>query len=97
LSKISFKPLIANTANNAASCAVTAVGGAAIGDEEEDAVGIAVDEAGCYHGLVFAARIAEFFRGYLHFFGSRNDLAADWVVWIGGVDEVKEVGGDGYG
>lgn len=57
---LGFELLVGDAGNDAGASAVAAVGGAAVGDEEEDAVGIAVDESGDGHVGVFATGIGHF-------------------------------------
>ena len=52
--------LFAGTGDDAAAGAVAAVGGAAVGDEEEDAVGVTMDEAWDGHVGVLAAGVCHF-------------------------------------
>jgi hypothetical protein len=46
---------------------------------------------------IFAARVFHFPWGQVCFFDSGYDLAANRAIFIGGVDEVKEVRRDGHG
>ncbi len=89
--------LFAGAGDDAAAGAVTTVGGAAVGDEEEDAVWVAMDEAGDGHVGVLAAGVGHFGRVFPGFFDAGDDLAADGAVRVGGVDEVEVVGGDCHG
>ena len=93
---LGFEVLFADAGDDAGACAVAAVGGAAIGDEEEDAVGVAVDEAGDWHVRVLAAGVGEFFRGGPGFFDAGDDLAANGAVGVVAVDEVEVVRGDAH-
>lgn len=94
---LGFELLVGDAGDDAGAGAVSAVGGAAVGDEEEDAVRIAVDEAGDGHVAVFATGIGHFGGVGVGFFDAGDDLAADGAVGISGVDEIEEVGSDGGG
>ncbi len=89
--------LFAGTGDDAAAGAVAAVGGAAVGDEEEDAVGVTMDETWDGHVGVFAAGVGHFGGVFPGFFDAGDDLAADGAARVGGVDEVEVVGRDGHG
>ena len=86
--------VLGGVADDPAPRAVAAVAGALGRDEQQDAVGVAVDEA--RH-----RRVAVLGQGVLHHPGEgpqlradRDDLAADRVVGIVGVDQRHEVGRD---
>ncbi len=89
--------LLAHPAHDPAAGAVAAIGGAAVGDEEKDAVGITVDEAGDGHVAVFAARVGHFFRIVPGLLNPGHDLTADRAIRVGGVDQVEVMGGNGEG
>ena len=95
--EIEFEFLFAHAADDAAARAVAAIGGAAVGDEKEDAVGIAMDEAGHGHVVIFAARIGHVGRRVGHLLDARDDLAADRAIGIERIDQVEEVGRDAHG
>ncbi len=94
---VHFELLIAGSADDAASGAVAAVGGAAVGDEEEDAIGVAVDEAGYGHVGVFAAGVGHFGGVFPGLFDSGDDLSTDGIERVAWIDEIEVVGGDGGG
>lgn len=54
---LSFEFLVGDTGDDARARAVATVGGAAVGNEEENTVGVAVDQAGDGHVGVFTAGI----------------------------------------
>ena len=95
--EIELQLLLAHAADHPAAGAVAAVGGAAIGDQEEDAVRVAVDEAGHGHVVVLAAGIGEVAGRVGHLLDARDDLAADGAGRVEGIDEVEEVGRDAHG
>ncbi len=86
--------VILGVGDEAAAGTVATVGGATVGNEKEDAVGVAVNDAVHRFGFFFANGVKAFFGGSLGLFGARDDLAADGVCGIGGIDEVEEVGCD---
>jgi len=77
----------------AAPCAVTAVHGALVGDEEQYAVGIPVGKPG--HGGIgiLMQRIKLIFRRLIKLGGSGDALTPYGVIGIVGIDERKVVGG----
>ena len=89
--------MLADTADHAAARAVAAVTGAAVGDEEEDAVGVTVDQTGNWHMTVLAARVRHFAGGDDRFAGQRDDLAADRAVGVVRLNEIEIVRGDAEG
>ena len=95
--EVGLEFLIADPADHAAARAVAAVAGAAVGDEEEDTVGVAVDQAGHRHMSVLAARVGHFTGGDDRFAGQRDDLAADRAVGVIRLDKVEVVRGDTEG
>ena len=88
--------LLADAAHHAAAGAVTAVAGAAVGDEEEHAVRVAVDEAGHGHVAVLAAGVGHLIGIVPGLLDARDNLPADWAVGIVGVDEIEIVRCDGH-
>ena len=95
--EIELEFLLAHAADDAAARAVAAVGGAAVRDQKEDAVGIAMDQAGHGHVVILAARIGHVGRRVGHFLDARNHLAADRAIGIERIDQVEEVGRDAHG
>ena len=77
--------------------AIPAICRAPVGDEKQDAVGIAMDKAGHGRMGIFAARIAHFPDGGVGFLDARNDLAADGAVLIRRINQVEEIRRDGEG
>ncbi len=75
--------------------AIPAVRRAAVGDQKQHAVGIAMHQT--RHGRmgVLAARIAHFPGGGMGFLQPRNDLAADGAILVRRIDQVEEVRRDG--
>ena len=75
--------------------AIPAIRRAPVGDEKQDAVGIAMHEA--RHGRmgIFAARIAHFPPGGVGFLDARNHLTTDGAMLIRGINQVEEIRRDG--
>lgn len=88
--------LLSHTGNHATACAVAAVAGAAVGDEEEHAVWIAMHQAWHGHVAVFAAGIGHFIGIVPGFFYAWDDLTADGALRVVGVDEVEIMRCDGH-
>ena len=95
--KFGVEVVILGVGDEAAAGAVAAVGGATVGNEEEDAVGVAVNDTVHRFGFFFADGVEAFLGGGLGFSGAGDDLTTDGVGGIGGIDEVEEVGGDREG
>jgi len=73
--------------NEPGSRAEAAVHATAIGGDEQNAIGIALNQVrGDLVGLL-AERVAQVALGRDRFFGPGNALAADWARWIRGVAE----------
>lgn len=94
---LSFEVLFADAGDDAGAGAVATVGGAAICDEEEDTIRVAVDEAGDGHVRVLAAGICEFFGGCPAFLDAWDDLATDGAVRVVFINKVEEMRCDGHG
>ena len=77
--------------DQAAARAITAIGSAPVGDQEQDAVRITVDDAGDGHGAFFADRILGFAGGDIGLLDPRDDLTADRAVRVLRVDQVEEM------
>ena len=77
--------------------AVTAIGRAPVGHQEQHAVRVAMHQS--RHGRmgVFAAGVAHLPRGGVGFLHAWDDLPADGAILVGGVNEVEEIGRDGQG
>lgn len=89
--------VILGVGDEATAGAVTAIGGAAVGDEKEDTVGVAVDDAVDGFGCFLANGVEAFFGGGMGFTRAGDDLATNGVVGVVGIDEVEEVGGNREG
>src|SRR5690554_2745100 len=76
--------------------AEAAIDGAAIGREEEDAIGIAADEIGGDFMLHLAERIVEIARRLDRFFFARDDLPPDGAFGIIPVHEAHIIGRDAH-
>ena len=83
--------VVLRVADEPAARAIAAIGGAAVGDEEQHAVGITVDEAG--HGGVFvlAERVEHLARGNHHLVTARDELLAQRAIGVPAVDEVEKI------
>jgi len=86
--------LFPGAAYDAAAGAIPAVGGAAIGNEKEDPVGIPMDEAGDGHVIVLAAGIGHFALAEDGLFEAGNDLPPDWAMRVGWIDQVEKMWSD---
>ncbi len=90
-----MKIVAAGVADEARAGAIPAVAGATVGDEEEHAVGVAMDETGDGRMGIFTAGVGHFPGGGIGFFDAGDDLPADGAIFVRRVNEVEEVGGDG--
>jgi hypothetical protein len=95
LVEFGMKIVAAGVADEPRARAVTAIRGAAVGDEEQHAVGIAMHEAGHGRMRIFAARVAHFPRRGVRFLDARNDLPADGAMLIRRVNQVEKIRRDG--
>lgn len=95
LVEIGVEFLLAGPAHHAGAGAVAAVGGAAVGDQKQDSVGVAVDKTRHRHVAVLAAGIGHLGRRDRSLADMGNDLAADRTVGILPLDQVEVVGSDG--
>lgn len=86
--------MIGNAGDDPGTGAIPAIGGTTVGDEKEDAIGIAMDEAGDGHVGVFATRVGHFGGVGVGLFDPGNDLTTNGAIGIRGVDQVEEVGRD---
>ena len=95
--KLRMEIVAGGVADQARAGAITAIGRAAVGHQEQHAVRVAMHQS--RHGRmgVFAARVAHFPRRGVGFLQARNDLPADGAILVGGVNEVEEIGRDGQG
>ena len=85
----------AGVADQPRARAITAIRGAAVGDQEQHAVGIAMHEAGHGRMRIFAARVAHFPRRGVRFLDARNDLPADRAIFIRRINQVEKIRRDG--
>ena len=88
---LGFEVLLADAGDDARTGAVAAVGGAAVGDEKEHAVGVAVDQAGDRHVGILAARVGHFLRSVPALLDPRDHLAADRAIGVVAIDQVEIV------
>src|SRR5205085_9471676 len=95
LLEISVQFLFSDTADETAARAITAVTGATISDEKQNAVGITMNQARHRHVRIFSARVDHVVGRGPRFLDPRNDLAPDWVVGIIARNQVDELGRDG--
>ena len=74
-----------------AARAITAIRGATVGDQEQHAVRVAMDDARDGHGAFFADRILGLADGDIGLLDARDDLTADRAIRILRIDEIEEV------
>lgn len=89
--------LIGHTRDHSASCAVTAVGSAAICDQKEHTIRIAVHQAGDRHVAVLPTGVSHLGGVGKSLLNAWNHLPADRAVRILFIDEVEEVRRDRHG
>ena len=89
--------VVLRIAHQPAPRAVAAIGGAPVGDQKQDAVGITVDQPGHRHRMIFAHRIQQLLGRLHHLTGPGNDLFADRAEGVVAVDQVEKVGRDREG
>lgn len=94
---LGFQFLVGDAGHDPRARAVAAVGSAAIGDEEKDAVGITMNKSRDRHVGILSTGIGHFRRISQGFFDPRDDLAPDGAIRIRGVDEIEKVGRNGRG
>ena len=94
--KLRVEVIAAGVAHEPRARAIAAVGGAAVRDEEQHAVGVAMDEPGHRRVRVFAAGVGHFPRRGVRLLQAGNHLPADGTVLVLGVNEVEEVRRDGH-
>ena len=68
--------------HHAAACAISAITGATISDQEQDAVRIPMHQTRYRHVRIFAARIGHVVGRRPRFFDPWNDLTPDWILRI---------------
>ena len=89
--------VVLRVAHQPAARAVPAIGGAAVGHQEQHPVGITVHQSRHRRMLVLAERIEHFLLRHDHFVAARDDLPADRAVRIVAIDEVEKIGRDREG
>lgn len=94
--KIGFEILFTRTADDPASRAIAAIGCATIRDEEEDAIGITMDQAWDWHMRILSTGIAHFVFRPPRLFDAGHDLASDGAIGIGRMHQVHEMRSDGH-
>ena len=77
--------------------AVPAVGGALVGDQEQDAVGITVDEARDRRILVLSQGVDHVALRKVKFLDSRDRLSSNRTIGVDGIHEVRKIRGHGHG
>ena len=78
------------------ACAVTAVHGAHVGDEEKHTVGIAVGETGSGRILVLVQGVVEVGGSNVALSTLRDALATNGIVRVVGINEAEIIRGDGH-
>ena len=91
---LGFQFLVRNSGDDTGPGAIAAVGSAAVGDEEKDAIGVSVNESGDRHVGVFTTRIRHLRGIGVGFLDAWDNLTADGAVRIGRVDEIEKMRGD---
>ena len=86
-----MKVVVLRVAHQAAAGAITAIGGATVGDKEEHAVRIAMDEAGHRRMFVLTERVEHLPRGDDHLVATGDDLLADRAIRVVPVDQVEKI------
>lgn len=94
---LGFQLLVGNAGHYPRTGAVTAVGGASVGDQKENSIRVAVHQTRDRHVRVFPTRIRHLRGIGVGFFDAGNDLPPNGTVRIGGVNEVKIVRRDRSG
>ena len=92
--EIGVQFLFAHAADDAAARAISAVAGATIRHQKQNAIWIAMDQTRHRHVRIFAARVRHVVRRRPRFFDPRNDLAPDRIVRIIPRDQVEKVRGN---
>jgi hypothetical protein len=95
--KFWMEVVVLGVGDEATAGAVAAIGSATIRDEKENAVRVAMNDAVNRFGFFFSDGVEAFFGGGVGLAGARDDLAADRIFRILGVDEVEKVRGDREG
>ena len=95
--KFGVQLLLSHAGDDAAAGAVAAVAGAAVSDQEQHAVRVAVNEAWHRHVAVLAAGVTHFIGVFPGFLDAGDHLLADGAVGVLGVNEVEIVRRDGHG
>ena len=95
LVEFGMKIVAAGVADEPRARAVTAIRGAAVGDQKQHAVGIAMHEAGHGRMRILAARVAHLPRRGVGFLDVRNDLQADRAMFVRRINQVEKIRRDG--
>jgi hypothetical protein len=77
--------------------AVPAVGGALVGDQEQDAVGITVDEAGDRRILVLSQGVHHVALRKVKFLDPGDRLSSNGTIGVDRIHEVRKIRGHGHG
>ena len=97
LVKVGLELLLPSTAHHARAGAVATVGGAAIGNQKQHPVGIAVNQPWHRHMAVLTARVGHLGGGNRSLPDMGDDLPADRAVGILALDQIEIMGRDGEG
>src|SRR5437868_6431965 len=89
--KLRMELLIAYTADDAASGAISTVAGASIRHQKQYPVGIAMHQPGNRHMRIFAAGIDHVIGRRPRLFDPGDDLAPNWILGISSQDKVKKM------
>ena len=94
LIEIGVQLLLAGPAHHTGSGAVTAIGGATVGDKKEHPVGIAMHESRHRHVTILTAWVGHFSNGNRSLSHMGNHLTTDWTAGMIPLDQIEVVGGD---
>ena len=95
LVELRMKIVTRGVAHKPRASAVTAVGSAPIGDQKQNAIGIAMNQAWHWRVGIFTARIRHFPRRGIGLFDARDDLPSDGTILIGWINQVEKIRRDG--
>ena len=90
-----MKIVAARVAHEPRARAVTAIRGAAVRDQKQNAVGITMHESGHWRMRIFADGIAHLPRRSVGFGELGNDLQPDGAVFIRRINQVEKIRRDG--
>lgn len=88
---LSFEVLLSDTGNQTRASAIAAVRRAAIRDEKQHTIGIAMHQSRYGHVRILATGIGEFFGRGPSFLDAWDDLSANRAVRIVFIDQVEKV------